>query len=230
MRILIVGATSDIGYETLKLLRTEHEIIATGYSNTNRIKQIADLIGKNNVINIDASNLKEVLAKLSNIEVECMIHFPSKAYYGLIQDMTIDSWNEIVNLNFSSVFATTKAIIPKMIRNGGGKLLFISSIWGRVGASYEVVYSATKGGVDAFVRALAKEVAPSNIAVNSISLGMVDTKMNDHLSEDDIESISMEIPFSRPASALECAIFIKKIIEMPNYATGQNIRFDGAWY
>ena len=148
---------------------------------------------------------------------------------GLLTDMTSDDWNETVSTNITSVFNTCHAFIPDMVREKTGRIINISSVWGLVGASCEVAYSAAKGAVNAFTKALAKELAPSGIAVNAAAFGVIDTDMNRHLSEEDRVSLEEEIPVGRMATPEEAAELIVKLSEMPAYFTGEVVKFDGGW-
>ena len=121
------------------------------------------------------------------------------------------------------------AIEEAMIARKEGRILNISSVWGNIGASTEVAYSASKGGLNAFTKALAKEVAPSGIAVNAIACGYIDTTMNAHLSTDEKESLFEEIPSGRPGTPDEVAEFVYQIATASKYLTGQVIKFDGGW-
>lgn len=114
-----------------------------------------------------------------------------------------------------------------MVQKHSGKIFNISSMWGQVGASCEVAYSATKGGIDSLTKALAKELAPSNIQVNAISLGVIDTEMNSFLSQEDKEALTEEIPAGRFGKPEEAAELILSLCEGNNYLTGQIIRMDG---
>ena len=110
--------------------------------------------------------------------VDILVNNAGISHIGLLEDMTIDEWNRIIGVNLTSVFSASKLALPHMIHQKSGKILNISSIWGNVGASCEVAYSACKGGINSFTRALAKELAPSNIQVNAIACGVIDTEMN----------------------------------------------------
>jgi 3-oxoacyl-[acyl-carrier protein] reductase len=114
-----------------------------------------------------------------------------------------------------------------MIRRQSGRILNVSSMWGQVGASMEVAYSASKGGVDAFTKSLAKELAPSNIQVNALSPGVTDTEMNDHLTDEEKAALAEEIPSGRFADTEEAAGMAVGILTAPDYLTGQIIRMDG---
>ena len=143
--------------------------------------------------------------------------------------MNPSTWNNIVNINLNSVYATSSVVIPGMLKKQSGKIINISSVWGNVGASCEVAYSATKGGINSFTKALAKELAISGISVNALSPGLVDTPMNSHLSDEEMNELFEQIPIGRAASPIEIAKCIVKVSEMPSYITGQVITADGGW-
>ncbi len=116
-----------------------------------------------------------------------------------------------------------------MLSQKSGKIVNISSIWGDRGASMEVAYSATKGGINAFTKALAKELAPSNIQVNAVACGLIDTDMNSHFSDEEINSIIEEIPADRIGHPDEVADLVLQICTGNRYLTGQIIGLDGGW-
>ncbi len=152
------------------------------------------------------------------------------AYYGLLTDMSSEEWHNVMSTNLDSIFYICKNAVPDMVRNGSGRILNISSVWGNVGASCEVAYSASKGAVNSFTKALAKELAPSRIPVNAIACGMVNTEMNTmHLSEEEIQEIAADIPADRICEPEEVAELALKIIDAPDYLTGQIITMDGGW-
>ncbi|MBE5859726.1 MAG: SDR family oxidoreductase [Butyrivibrio sp.] len=152
------------------------------------------------------------------------------AHYGLLTDMTSKEWRDLMSTNLDSVFYVSKYAVPYMLKEGGGKIINISSVWGNVGASCEVAYSASKGGVNAFTKALAKELAPSNIQVNAIACGVIDTTMNSsHLSEDELQALTEEIPADRLGRTDEVAQLALQLANAPSYLTGQIITLDGGW-
>lgn len=126
--------------------------------------------------------------------IDILVNNAGISHIGLLEDMTIDEWNRIIGVNLTSVFSASKLALPHMIHQKSGKILNISSIWGNVGASCEVAYSACKGGINSFTRALAKELAPSNIQVNAIACGVIDTEMNACFSEEERAQLAEEIP------------------------------------
>lgn len=161
--------------------------------------------------------------------VDILINNAGISHIGLLSDMSIDDWNHIIQTNLTSVFNCSKLALEDMIHKKRGKIINISSVWGSAGASCEVAYSTTKGGMDSFTKALAKEVAPSNIGVNAIALGAIDTEMNQFLEEEEKQSLINEIPANRFGICEEVADFVYQIATSSSYLTGQVIKFDGAW-
>ena len=162
-------------------------------------------------------------------QIDVLINNAGISYIGLLTDMSVDDWNRIVATNLSSAFLTSRLCVPQMVARKSGHIINISSVWGSVGASCEVAYSASKGAVNSFTKALAKELAPSNIAVNAIAFGAIDTEMNAHLTKEDRALLEDEIPYGKMATPKEAATFAKQILSMPSYFTGEIVKFDGAW-
>lgn len=162
-------------------------------------------------------------------KIDVLVNNAGISYIGLLQDMTVDEWKRIINVNLSSVFYTCKLVIPDMISKKKGSIINISSMWGVCGASCEVAYSATKGGVNSFSKALAKELAPSNINVNAIACGVIDTRMNACFSEEERAAIINEIPAQRMGTPTEVAELVANIADSSSYLTGQVIAFDGGY-
>ena len=161
--------------------------------------------------------------------IDVLINNAGISHIGLLSDMTPEEWNNIVAINLTGVFNFTKLVTPYMVADKCGRILQISSVWGNVGASCEVAYSATKGAVNAFTKALAKELAPSGIAVNAIAFGAIDTTMNGHLSSEEKNALEEEIPFGRMGTETEAAEFIITVANAGSYLTGQILTFDGGW-
>lgn len=151
------------------------------------------------------------------------------SYIGLLQDMSDEDWNRIIQANLTSVFNCCRQVIPDMVGKKSGKIVNISSQWGVVGASCEAAYSATKGGINALTKALAKELAPSNIQVNAIACGAIDTEMNQWMEEDELISLVDEIPAGRLGRAEEVADLAYHLASKNQYLTGQVIGLDGGW-
>lgn len=162
-------------------------------------------------------------------KADILINNAGISYIGLLQDMTPSDWNDIVTSNLTSVFNCCKLAIPIMLGSHEGKIINISSVWGCVGASTEVAYSATKGGINTFTKALAKELAPSNVQVNAIACGVIDTSMNSQLTEEERKALEEDIPAGRYGTPEEIAQMVWNIVHAPDYMTGQIIGVDGGF-
>lgn len=161
--------------------------------------------------------------------IDVLVNNAGISYVGLFTDMQPQDWNQVITTNLTSVFNCCSLFVPDMISHKYGKIINISSVWGSVGASCEVAYSATKGGMNAFTKSLAKELAPSNIQVNAIACGAIDTEMNQFLNEEDRASLIGEIPANRLGRIEEVADFVYQLTNGSDYLNGQVIHLDGAW-
>ena len=162
-------------------------------------------------------------------KIDILVNNAGISHIGLLQDMSPDEWHNIVEANLTSVFNCCKLAIPIMLSRHAGKIVNISSVWGCVGASTEVAYSATKGGINSFTKALAKELAPSNIQVNAIACGIIDTDMNGFLNDDELQSVLDEVPAGRIGKPEDVSKLAFDITNTSDYLTGQVIKLDGGW-
>ncbi len=203
-----------------KLLQTKKEIESY---NTSCYAYLGDIGIYDNAVELFS------IIKKNYGSIDVLVNNAGISYIGLLTDMSIDDWNKIVQTNITSVFNCCHLAIPDMVNKKSGKIINISSVWGNVGASCEVAYSATKGAVNAFTKALAKELAPSNIQVNAIACGAIDTEMNHFLTDEELMGLIDEIPSGRLGNASEVADLVYAITHKNNYLTGQIITLDGAW-
>ena len=178
----------------------------------------------------DVSDSDEV-EKLFSVcgEVDVLINNAAISYVGLLTDMSVSEWQQVINTNLNALFYTCRQVLPGMIHRKSGKIINVSSVWGAAGASMEVAYSAAKGGVNAFTKALAKEVAPSHIQVNAVAFGVIDTEMNACFTKEEKQALIEEIPADRMGTAQEAGELVARILESPDYLTGQVITMDGGW-
>ena len=243
--ILITGASRGIGRSiALAAARTGNynKIVLNCHRNAALLSQVHDEVNAllNSSDHIDDPVCITSVGDISDISyvqslrkqagrIDVLINNSAISLTGLLIDMSPEQWNLIVNTNITSLYNTCHTFIPDMISAKKGRIINISSVWGLVGASCEVAYSATKGAVNSFTKALAKELAPSNIQVNALALGIVDTEMNSHLSSEDIADIKEEIPSGYILSPDEAASAVIKLLEMPDYFTGEIVKLDGAW-
>lgn len=161
--------------------------------------------------------------------VDILINNAGVSHIGLFSEMSPDEWNTIISTNLTSVYNLSSLVIPDMVNKKSGKILGISSVWGNIGASMEVAYSASKGGMNSLTKALAKELAPSNIQVNAIACGAIATEMNNFLNEEELNCLINDIPASRLGTPDEVAELAFNLCHGNDYLTGQIIGLDGGW-
>lgn len=237
--VLITGASRGIG------AACAFTFAAHGYHvflNCNKsiaaLQKVADSItqqgGTCTLVPGDVGNpdtVRAIFEKISTITpgLDVLINNAGISYVGLLTDMSNEEWTRILNTNLSSSFYCSRAAIPYMVRQKKGKIINISSMWGRVGASCEAAYSATKAGMNGLTMALAKELAPSNIQVNAIACGVIDTEMNAVFSDEERQELAEEIPSGRFGTAAEVGQLAFDLSENHNYLTGQIIGLDGGF-
>ena len=159
--------------------------------------------------------------------LDVLINNAGISWMGLLTDMTDEDWTRVIQTNLSSVFYCCRAAIPHMVHEKRGRIISITSMWGTAGASCEAAYSAAKAGIHGLTKALAKELAPSNIQVNALACGVIDTEMNGHLTLEERAALEEEIPAGRYGTPQEAAAMILLLSESPSYLTGQIIGLDG---
>lgn len=237
---IITGASRGIG-EALatRFAQGGYNISICCHSSKDALLQLASDLREHYGIKVltfigdvaDHAFIKDMVEK-SIIEfgtIDVLINNAGISYVGLFSDMSIDEWNRIVNTNLTSVFSTCKYVVPEMVSRKAGKIINISSVWGNVGASCEVAYSATKGAINSLTKALGKELAPSNIQVNAIACGCIDTQMNACFSEEDRLALAEEIPSGRFGRPEEVAHLAYQLADGNAYLSGQIITLDGGW-
>lgn len=235
-KILITGASRGIGKAIAETFAQKgYHLILTCSNSYDELEKIADTLRSTYNITcetyrVNAGNYNEVRALFEHIsDLDILINNAGISHVGLLHEMSIEQWDRVMHVNMDSCFYTSKFSIPLMLKKHAGRIINISSIWGNVGASMEVAYSASKGGVNAFTKALAKELAPSNIQVNAISCGVIDTSMNACFSEEEMEALIQEIPADRLGKPEEVAKLALMLADAPSYVTGQIITIDGGF-
>lgn len=237
--VLITGASRGIGRAAaLEFARAGYNLVLTCKNNEELLEEVscqALLFPiKCLCFSGDLSREDTVLELFSFLEkrgvcIDILVNNAGISYFGLLQDMSLKEWQQVMDTNLTSVFLLSRQVLPSMIHRKAGKIINISSVWGITGASYETAYSASKGALNSFTKALAKELAPSNIQVNAIACGAINTQMNSWLTEEDIKELEDSIPAGRLGSPEEAADLALKLAESGSYLTGQIIALDGGW-
>lgn len=233
---LITGASRGIGKACAKrFAEAGYHLVLTCQNSMDELNRLAEKLQKEYAISClpiqaDMGCEEDVLRVFSHVHsLDVLVNNAGMAHFGLLSDMTSEQWHRIFAVNLDSCFYTCRAAIPLMLQKHSGRIINISSVWGAQGASLEVAYSATKGGMNAFTKALAKELAPSNIQVNAIACGVIDTSMNDCIAPEDKEALVGEIPADRFGQPEEVAELVWQTANAPTYMTGQIITIDGGW-
>lgn len=234
---IVTGASRGIGREIAIALAKEGAGIAINYSKDEEGgRQTLKLLEE---LGVSAIEIKRNISDFNEAEgivtetinhfgrVDILVNNAGISKVGLFLDSSKDEIDNLISINLVGALYLSRHVLPHMLARGGS-ILNISSIWGETGASMEVLYSATKGGINLFTKSLAKEMAPSKIRVNGIAPGVIDTKMNSFLSEEDRQNLEEEIPLGRfglPEEIGRVAVFLCS--EDASYITGEIIKVDG---
>lgn len=236
--IIVTGGSGGIGKEIVEQLAIKGNKVILNY---NKSKEEAETIKLDlkvkgvdiEIFKADVSKREEAnnlisfaIEKYGKIDV--LINNAGISQIKLFTDITDEDWQKMIAINLNSVFYTTQAVCKEMIKQKVGVIINISSIWGITGASCETHYAVSKAGIDALTKSLAKELGPSNIRVNSIAPGIIDTKMNNELSSEEKEKIKEEIPLEKIGRAIDIEKCVEWLIE-DEYVTGQVISINGGW-
>lgn len=236
--VIVTGASKGIGREISKGLAKKGYLIIANYNKSEKeILELKDELKKENInieiFKADVSKREEAkklvdyaINKFGKIDV--LINNAGISQFKEFTQITDNDWQNMINTNLNSVFYMSQEVCSNMIHNKKGCIINISSIWGLVGSSCEVHYSVSKAGVDAMTKSLAKELGPSNIRVNSIAPGIINTDMNKNLNEEEINKIKEEIPLEKIGKTKDIEKCIEWLIE-DEYTTGQIISINGGW-
>ncbi len=238
--VLITGSSKGIGAATAILFAQKGYNVVINYNDS---FQSANLLCQSLVANgysvmthkANVANrlevelmVKETLYKFGSLDI--LVNNAGVAYEGLITETDEIDFDRIIDINLKGVFNCCKCVVPSMISKQSGRIINISSIWGQVGASCEVAYSASKAGVIGLTKALAKELAPSGITVNAIAPGLIETSMNSHLTVEELSDFVETIPLGRMGNADEIAAAIEFLAsDKAEYITGQVLGVNGGY-
>lgn len=235
---IVTGASKGIGREIAKTLaKNGIKVIANYNKSEEEAKKLKEELKKENIdidiFKADVSKRDEIKLlvnyTLNNYnKIDILINNAGISEYKLFTDETDEDWDRIIKNNLYSAFAMSQEVIPNMIHNKKGCIINISSIWGIVGGSLEVIYSISKAGMDGLTKALAKELGPSNIRVNSIAPGLINTSMNSKLSKEELLELKEETPLGRIGKVEDIAKCIIWLVD-DDFTTGQIISINGGW-
>ena len=235
-KALVTGASRGIGKAiAIELAKSGYDIYAVCKHSVQVLEEFC--LGLEKEYGISAEAFQTDVASAESVDqlfeqiedMDVVVNNAGISHIGLMTDMSVEEWQAVMDTNLNSLFFVCRRAVPFMLRKRKGKIINISSVWGNVGASMEVAYSASKGGMNAFTKALAKELAPSNIQVNAIACGVIDTEMNQCFDEKERAALCEEIPADRFGQVSEVAALAMQLIQGNEYLTGQIITLDGGW-
>lgn len=236
--VIVTGASRGIGRNIATTLAKKGYIVIANYNKSeNKAIELQQNLEKENInidiFKADVSN-RDAVKKLVQFvinkykKIDCVINNAGIDQVKMFLDITDADWNNMISNNLNSVFYMCQEVLPYMIHEKNGVIINISSIWGVTGASCESHYAVSKAGVDALTKSLAKEMGPSNIRINSIAPGFIDTEMNNNLNEEEKQEIKEEIPLQKIGKVEDVSRTVEWIVE-DEYITGQVISVNGGW-
>ena len=232
--VVVTGGARGIGAEIVKFLAKLGYKVVLNYNKSESYAQdVKKELNNVEIFKADVSKKEEANALIDFAikkygKIDVLVNNAGIAQTKLFTEITDEDWKDIIDTNLNSAFYCSREAVKNMIHNKSGLIINISSIWGITGASCEVAYSTSKAAINGFTKALAKELGPSNIRVNAIAPGIINTEMNSYLSKDELKNIKEEIPLEKIGDPVDIAKCVKWLIE-DNYTTGQIISINGGW-
>lgn len=229
---IVTGGTRGIGKEiSLMLLNNGYRVYSLFAENFQKAKEFADYASSENLsvcqCNVsDVNQIQDIFSQIGTVDL--LVNNAGIACIDLFTAISDEKLEELISVNLTGAMHCSRAVLPKMISKHSGNIINISSMWGEVGASCEVVYSATKAGLIGFTKALAKEVGLSNIRVNCVSAGVIMTEMNSQLSQENISALIDETPLSKTGTAKNIADAVEFLVsDKAEFITGEILRVNG---
>ncbi len=231
---IVTGGSRGIGAAIVRLLAENNYTVILNYNKSET--QAMELANQNSNIHIfqaDISNSKEVIMLINYTyntfgRIDLLVNNAGIDLWKTIDQVSEEEYDSVMNTNLKSAFIASREVTPYMIKQHSGSIINISSIWGITGASCETVYSISKAGLDGLTKSLAKELAPSNVRVNSIAPGIINTDMNNNFTIEELEKLNEEIPLGKIGEPDDIA---KAVLFLLNneYITGQILQINGGW-
>jgi 3-oxoacyl-[acyl-carrier protein] reductase len=233
--VLITGGSRGIGSELVRHFSSNGYSVAFTYKSS--VKEATSLALETGALAIRADSAVEsdvsfavntAIEKLGGID--CLINNAAVSSFSLFTDITLEEWNNMISVNLTGAFLYSRGVIPDMLKRKQGRIINITSMWGLVGSSCEVHYSATKAALIGMTKALAKELGPSGITVNAIAPGVINTEMNAKLSDEDKAVLVDDTPVMRigePSDVAAAALFLAG--DGASFITGEVLNVSGGY-
>ena len=228
-QVLITGGSRGVGAATVRAFCGAGAQVAFFYKKDHAAAEQISRESGAAAICCDVADEQAVLRAVSTLpRVDVLINNAAISHTGLISQITPAQWDRLFAVNVKGIYHCVRAVLPGMLQKQSGCILNVASMWGQVGASCEVCYSATKGAVIALTKALAQELAPSNIRVNAVSPGLIDTQMNAYLSAQELDALREQTPLGRlgtPEDVAQALLYLAQA----EFVTGQNLAVNGGF-
>ncbi len=235
---LITGGSRGIGAAAARLFARRGWGVAVGWDKSEAqahslVRELEEAGAPAMVVRADVAAPWQVREMVDNVlekfcQLDILVCSAGISHMGLISQIDEEQWRRLFAVNVDGVHHCCRAVLPHMLGRKSGSIITVSSMWGQVGASCEAAYSATKGAVIAYTKALAKELGPSNIRVNCVAPGVIATEMNAHLSQEDLAALADETPLGRIGTAQEAAAAIAFLAsDEASFITGQVVAPNG---
>lgn len=238
---LVTGASRGIGASVVRALASDGIDVIIQY---NEASEAASIVAKEcRRFGVHASTVQADLRSAASIQQfvqhmngsaslpNIVVHCAGLAHYGLLEDTEEQIWDDLMHIHLKSAYYLTKAFGASMRWQRWGRFVHLSSVWGLVGAAGEAAYAASKGGLNAFTKSMAKELAPSGITVNAVAPGAIETDMLATLDSEERETLCREIPLGRLGQADEVAQLVRFLVsDQSSYITGQVLGVNGGWH
>ncbi|MDE6840890.1 MAG: 3-oxoacyl-ACP reductase FabG [Oscillospiraceae bacterium] len=237
---LITGGSRGIGAAAARLFARRGWGVAVGFCRSQDralalVRELEALGAPALAVRADVAHRDQVARMIDNVlenfcQLDILVCSAGISHQGLISQIDEEQWRRLFAVNVDGVHHCCRSVLPHMLARKSGSIVTVSSMWGQVGASCEAAYSATKGAVIAYTKALAQELGPSNIRVNCVAPGVIHTEMNAQLSPDDLAALAEETPLGRIGTAEEAAAAIDFLAsDQASFFTGQVLAPNGGW-
>ena len=233
--VLITGGSRGIGSELVRAFsKNGYNVAFTYRSSKDEAEKLAQETGALALV-ADSRSEADVISAVDKViatygKVDCLINNAAISSFSLFTDITLDDWNDMLAVNLTGTFLYSKAVVSDMLKRKSGRIINITSMWGLVGASCEVHYSATKAGIIGMTKALAKELGPSGITVNAIAPGVINTEMNSKLTDEDKDALINDTPLMRignTSDIADAALFLAG--DGASFITGEVLNVSGGY-
>lgn len=232
---LITGGSRGIGRACVQLFRKNNYHVVFFYKKNKKLARELEILTGAKAVQCDVSKIQEVTTAVAALlkeykKIDVLVNNAGISQTKMFTDISVEDWHQMIETNLSSIFYVCKVVAPSMISRKSGSIVNVASMWGNIGAACEAHYSASKAGIIAFTKSIAKELAPSGIRVNSVSPGVIMSDMLAEYTAEELKELAGNTPLQRVGQGEEVAELIYFLAEpQSSFITGQDYLIDGAY-